>query len=324
MRNALVVGIDYYEHISALYGCVLNAVSVSTVLERHWDQRRNFYVRLMTGEDRKRKVSRVELRKAVKELFSKDLDVALFYFAGHGHLESPGGYLLTSDSESGNTGDGLSLADVLKYAEESRSRNTIIVLDCCHAMAMGTEPVNSRKSELSKGLTLIAASTAKQYSYEDFAGGVFTDLFVDALKGEARNLMGDITPGSVYAHIDQSLSAWDQRPVYKTNVMSFVSLRQVEPPISLADLTRIVEFFPDFDEQSQEYFHQLDPSYEPDSDAPDPERNEIFKILQRYNRVNLVVPIDADHMYYAAMTNKPCKLTMLGKHYRKLVEKGRI
>jgi len=34
---------------------------------------------------------------------------------------------------------------------------------------------------------------------------VFTGLLVDALSGGAANLVGDVTPGSVYAHIDQSL-----------------------------------------------------------------------------------------------------------------------
>ena len=38
--------------------------------------------------------------------------------------------------------------------------------------------------------------------------GVFTTLFVDALGGAAANLIGDVTPGSVYAHIDQSLGPW--------------------------------------------------------------------------------------------------------------------
>ena len=47
--------------------------------------------------------------------------------------------------------------------------------------------------------------------------------------------VGDITPGSVYAHIDQSLGPWAQRPVFKTNVKTFVSLRKTEPPIALAD-----------------------------------------------------------------------------------------
>ena len=79
---------------------------------------------------------------------------------------------------------------------------------------------------------------------EENGRGVFTTLFVDALNGAACNLIGDISLGSIYAHIDQSLSAWDQRPVFKTNVKSFISLRNVQPPISLTALQRITKFFP--------------------------------------------------------------------------------
>lgn len=165
----------------------------------------------------------------------------------------------------------------------------------------------------------MTASTAEQYATEANGSGVFTTLFVDALSGAAGNLVGDVTPGSVYAHIDQSLGPWEQRPVFKTNVKSFVSLRKVQPPITLADLQRIAEFFP-----SPGFEFRLDPSYEPESSKPNPKNAAVFAILQKFNRVNLVVPVDAPHMYPAAMSNKSCKLTVLGEHYRRLVERKRI
>ena len=54
------------------------------------------------------------------------------------------------------------------------------------------------------------------------------------------------------------------------------------------------------------------------------ERTAIFAILQKYNRVNLVVPIRAPHMWHAAMEGKACTLTTLGEHYRRLVAEGMI
>ena len=89
---------------------------------------------------------------------------------------------------------------------------------------------------------------------------MFTTLFVDALNGAAGNLVGDVTPGSVYAHIDQSLGPWAQRPVFKTNVTRFVSLRKVDPPIPLSDLKRLTEFFP-----TKGFQFNLDPSFEPEA-----------------------------------------------------------
>ena len=56
-------------------------------------------------------------------------------------------------------------------------------------------------------MTVLTASTADQFAMEVPGGGagVFTTLLVDALVGAAANLLGENTPGSVYAHIDQSL-----------------------------------------------------------------------------------------------------------------------
>src|SRR6266576_3684737 len=107
---------------------------------------------------------------------------------------------------------------------------------------------------------------------------------MDALSGAAANLLGEITPGSVYAHIDQSLGSWSQRPVFKTNVKRFVSLRQVQAPLPLVDLQRIAEFFP-----LPGFEYRLAPSYEPTAEAADPDHNAIFAGLQKYNRVNLLV-----------------------------------
>lgn len=323
MKKALIVGINYYQHGGSLYGCVDDAHAVRAVLERNADGSVNFNCLLLTGTGPADCVERAQLKDAIDDLFKTD-DTALFYFAGHGHIETAGGYILASDAKRGD--DGVSLGDILVLANKSMAHNKIIVLDSCHSGIAGTSPINDNVSALSEGLTILTASTKDQYATERNGRGVFTSLFVDALGGSAANLTGDITPGSIYAHIDQSLGAWEQRPVFKTNVKSFVSLRKVAPPIALADLQRLTEFFPNPGDE-----FQLDPSYEPEMKGrepgmpePDPEHTRVFAILQRYNRLNLLVPVGAPHMWNAAMECKTCKLTALGDHYRRLVEKKLI
>ena len=93
-------------------------------------------------------------------------------------------------------------------------------------------------------VTVLTASGAEQYATEQDGAGLFTTLLVDALGGAAADLLGRVTPGAVYAHIDQSLGAWEQRPVFKTNVNRFVSLRQVFAPVELTELRRIADLFP--------------------------------------------------------------------------------
>ena len=207
----------------------------------------------------------------------------------------------------------------MTYANSSKARNRLIVLDSCFSGIAGGQPLAPQTAEISEGLTILTASTADQYSMEENGGGLFTSLFVDALSGAASNLLGDVTPGSVYAHVDQSLGAFEQRPVFKTNVKTFISLRKAQPPISLAELRRLAQLFP-----VPGFQFNLDPAFEPRSDRPDPTKTPVFAILQKYNRVNLVVPVGADHMYDAAMEGKSCKLTVVGEHYRRLVAADRI
>ncbi|MES1930861.1 peptidase C14 caspase catalytic subunit p20 [Salinisphaera dokdonensis CL-ES53] len=316
-RKALVVGVDYYDQMKGLHGCVNDAYSVASVLDRHADGTVNFSVKTIAANAENSKLTRGTLKEEVQELFEGENEIALLYFAGHGLVDSTGGYLVTSECDNGD--DGLALNDILTFANRSKTQNKIIILDSCHSGVVCDRSTESGISELTDGLTVLTASTKDQYATEDRNGGVFTNLLVDALGGAGANLLGDVTPGSVYAHIDQSLGPWEQRPVFKTNVKSFVSMRHTQPPIDLQVLQRITELFP-----SPGHEFALDPGYEPESDAPDADKTEIFAILQKYNRVNLVVPVDAPHMYHAAMGSTGCKLTALGEHYRRLVQRNLI
>lgn len=324
MKIALIIGINHYPHGGDLYGCVNDAYSVKGILERNFDGSVNFDCRLLTASNSKESLERGELKDAMAKLFSTKAEVALLYFAGHGHIETTGGYLLGSDAKRGD--DGVSLNDILVLANNSPATNKVIILDSCHSGIAGNAPNIQDSALISEGITILTASTSDQYASEINGSGVFTTLLVDALSGSASNILGDITPGSVYAHIDQSLGAWEQRPIFKTNVRNFISLRKAAPSIELEDLRRIKDLFP-----TAGFEFKLDPTYEPelkgrDQGMPDPieQNTKTFSILQKYNRLNLLKPVDAPHMWNAAMESKSCKLTALGEHYRKLAANNRI
>lgn len=328
MRKALIVGIDHYDHIGPLSGAVNDAHSVKAALERNADGTLNFPTpNLLVGTGPSQRVTRRDLKDAVRALFEDDADIALLYFAGHGYIEDTGGYLCASDCETGD--DGLALSEIMIFANASRAKNKVIILDSCHSGIAGTNPLTAGIAEISDGVTILTASTAEQYAMETPGGGagVFTSLFVDALSGAAANLVGSITPGSVYAHVDQSLGPWAQRPVFKTNVKTFISLREADPPIELSELQQLTRLFPD-----PSFAFRLDPSYEPHrsgteavgTQVPDPAHNADFAVLQNFVKVNLVRPTGAPHMWHAAMESKGCELTVLGQHYWGLVDKGLI
>jgi uncharacterized caspase-like protein len=326
MRKALIVGIDHYDQIQSLSGAVNDAYSVKAALDRHADGTINFaQPRLMTAAGPATAVSRTELREAVEQLFRDDAEISLFYFSGHGYIDGAGGYLCASDCASGH--DGLSLNEVLAFANSSPANNKVIMLDSCHSGVAGSSPVAAQVAEIKEGVTILTASTAEQYAMETGGSGVFTSLLVDALNGTAANLVGEVTPGSVYAHIDQSLGPWAQRPVFKTNIKRFVSLRKADASVGLADLQKLTLLF---DEPTAQL--PLDPSYEPERSGaegtsvppPDPAKNADFAVLQVLVKVNLVRPVGAPHMWHAAMDSKACELTVLGQHYWKLAKQGLI
>ena len=317
MRKALIVGINYYGGDNDLSGCINDAYNVKNVLERNADGTLNFDINLMTATDEETIITKNILKDNIENLFSGDPEIALFYYSGHGYIESTGGYLVTSECQRGD--DGLDLNNLMNIVNDSKAKNKIIILDSCHSGELGNLKYNDSLSVLSEGTTILTACSKEQYAIESENTGVFTNLLVDALYGAASNLIGDVTPGSVYAHIDQSLGAWEQRPIFKTNVKEFVSLRRNMPSIAVEDLRKITELF-----NKPSATFKLDPTYEPTSEDLIEDNGKKFEVLQNYNRVNLVVPVEEKHMYYAAMNSKGCKLTPLGIHYWNLVNKNRI
>lgn len=322
MRKALIVGIDAYPG-SPLNGCVNDAVEFAKTMERNEDGSLNFEAKLLKDVPTKAK-----LRKAIIDLFKSDSETALFYFSGHGYISDLGGYVVTPDHERNDV--GVSMDEILIAANASEARNRVIILDCCYSGAFGAPHIlGGQSAHIAKGVTVLSASRDNEPAMEVNGHGVFTNLLLNALEGGAADLNGNITPGSIYAYIDQALGEWDQRPVFKTNVSRFNVIKKTAPGIKLEVLKKLFNYFP----TATELF-ALDPSYE-DTNTPNsghhckkpyanPKNIAVFKNLQKMQSVGLVVPIDAEFMYFAAMESKACKLTRLGQHYWRLIKGKKI
>jgi hypothetical protein len=309
MKKALVIGIDDYPD-SPLTGCVFDAISMANILEKNGDGSPNYSVKRLTSNELE--IDSGVLQDSVEELFSSDAETALLYFAGHGTInpKTSAGYLVSQDGRRGAL--GMSFADVLALANKASPNisSTIIILDSCQSGGLGEVPSGSSDvaSVLGTGVTILTACHRDQLASEVDGQGVFTSILLDGLSGGASDILGRITPASVYAHIDQTLGAWEQRPVYKANVQTFVTLRNVEAkgacPISCVSGQNVPKEFRDL--------------------PVDEDNVRVFKDLQLCNRHSLVVPVGAEHMYYAAIESKTCKLTALGGHYRKLAKTKRL
>ncbi len=313
MRRALIVGIDDYPN-SPLSGCGNDARRLTSVLERHADGARNFDCVTLTSPTA---VTRGVLRERVGELFRHSADVAYFHFSGHGTQHSLGGYLVTPDAEPYDV--GIAMAEVLALANSAKAREVLITLDCCHSGAFGTAPGIDERVVLADEVSVITASRADQASLEESAGGVFTSLLVEALEGGAAGLLGEVSAAGVYAYIENALGAWDQRPLFKANVSQFTHLRRAAPKLDAVTLRRITSAFPLPAEELP-----LSPDYEPSCEPRDSGREACFADLVRYRHAGLIEPVGEEHMYYAAINSKSCRLTLLGRYYWRLVSENKM
>lgn len=330
MKRALVVGIDAYPN-DPLTGCVNDAVAMGTVLATAGNGDPNFSVRSLTSQDHE--VTAAVLNEAVEELFAGDAETIVLYFAGHGIInrETNTGHIVAQDGRKG--GWGMSLTDILGLANRAypRIKSSVIILDSCHSGFAGEVAALAREdvSVIGTGVTILTASHREGTAADGVKHGLFTEIVLDGLRGAASDVLGNITPAALYSLVDQTLGPWGgQRPIYKANVQTFVTLRQVEPRVPKEFLRRLPNLFPD---ETSEF--QLDPSYEPARDNVPPEIKAIpvdeahvaiFKGLQACNRNGLVVPVGTEHMYYAAIESRSCRLTAIGAHYRKLAEERRF
>jgi hypothetical protein len=322
MRKALVIGINNYPNVP-LRGCVNDASAFATTMETHGNGSRNFDVKLHTDVQTKS-----ELLELIESLFSGKSNIALLYFSGHGYEDDRGTYLVTPDAKRFDA--GVSLSEVMQMANESKADNRVIILDCCHSGALGTSKfTGGLATSIHTGVTILTASKSDESAVEVNGHGVFTNLLLDALRGGAADIRGEITPGSIYSYIDQALGAWEQRPVFKTSITEFTSLRNTPPKVSEETLRKIAEYFP-----TPEQEFPLDPSYEDTNSLTvkhkviepyaDPEHVKVFKDLQKFQSVGLVAPTDTPYMYFAAMESKSCRLTALGYHYWRLAKLKRF
>jgi hypothetical protein len=322
MKKALIVGLNNYPGC-ALDWCDNDAVAMKDLIESNGDGSPNFDVVSIVDS-----CSKDTLYKAIEKLFSDDADIALLYFSGHG-ADADGGYLCTTDFAGSDL--GVKMTDILQLANSSHCKNKVIILDCCFAAKMGESILVNNNSILGDGVTIIAASQSWQTSAENgtIQHGVFTELLIQGLKGGAADIGGNITPASLYSFVDQSLGAWQQRPVFKTNISQFLPLRTISAKVPKSTLRKLSLYFvnptDEFElDPSYEYTNALDVEHQVVEPYADSTHVAVFKELQLFESVGLIEPVGTEHMYFAAMENKSCKLTALGLHYWRLSKDRRF
>ena len=315
-KGALVVGINHYKD-APLTGSVDDANELSYLLAWHDNNDPNFQCKKLVSS-----VTSVKddvLKTEIEKIFSNEnLETVLFFFSGHGgKLDSGEGYLVTEDSKEKK--GGIYMSWLLEKANKSPAKEVIILLDCCYSGSIFDLTEND---SLREGISIITACSSDEYSKEKGGKGLFTEAVCGALAGGGSDILGNITSSGVYTYVEDLFSAFEQRPLFRAHLKDTMVLRQSTPYIDKDILRKIDTYF-----TSPEDEHELSALYEDNKTGladktVDKEKEEIFRHLQKMVSCRLVKPVGEEHMYYAAIRDKSCKLTPLGQYYWKRVRKA--
>lgn len=367
-KRALIIGIDHYDDrsISNLSNAVADAMLVANYLstnEPQYDgdvESENYDIKLLISKPGY-PITRRSLLEEINWLFAGNLDGALFYFAGHAVRSKldDNDYLVSSDGRDDAFGVDMSL--LMRRANEAGAkgvRSSTIILDCCHAGAAGNSDFSDHLAQIGKGVTLLTSCEENEKS-RDSGGrdghGAFTSILLDGLEGQSADILGRVTPASLYALIDSRLGATEQRPVYKTNVSRFIEVRKCTPRIQRSNLMQLTTIFT---KPAAKY--SLNPQHERIKDRGKgfedvfgeniqfkPELFNNYRALQdcfKNGLINVLIPQDKPEgwdvmtdnaawppkksgsfsMWHAAIFSASVELNYIGKHYRELALQNRL
>ncbi len=165
-------------------------------------------------------------------------DLTLLYFTGHGIKDDDGHlYLAMTDTERDNLRfTGVAGEQIRAAMQGCRSRQNVLVLDCCYAGAFpagagvkADAAVHAHEQLGGRGCAVLTSSDATQYSFEGSqltgAGSpssLFTRFLIDGLRTGRADLDGDgdITLDELYSYVHDRVieEQPQQRPKIKADV----------------------------------------------------------------------------------------------------------
>lgn len=234
-RRALIVAPLYDGgFLPALAGTKLLVERLEPTLLNHG----GYDVKTLTGP-----VTQIALRRAMEHAFDTEGEV-LVYFYGHGCVRHPGVVMLaTSDGQAYS--EGIAANDFTLFAQQSKAREVVLILDCCHAGAAltlaGTNQLREEAAQFIRtaGRALLAACSENQQGWEvkDANGkklGAFSLHVLDGLvaKGVLPGC-NHVTASSLSNYVLEAFRAWNQTPVcltHETGERKCIITSNLEPP----------------------------------------------------------------------------------------------
>lgn len=362
VKKALVIGVDRHANKRLnLRFAMADAIAVTEALAFHWTPPGaiplpNWTVDSWIEQDRRR-IESAPLRKAIRDFLTQkvapDTTVdLLLYFSGHAvYLDRyKDTYLQAWDSDEYPA----SFTDLFHWATASTARSITLVLDCCYSGRAFTrenrDPLILNEHALLPDKVSILTASASNRTAKEMAGhGVFTGHVLIGLSGGAADLIGDVTPAGLFAHVKRAMAGTPQQPVFKSFSIHQPVLRRAEPQVHLEQLQKLAVYFDGQDWVELTPFHEgLPPGSEGWHEGDD--EGSLDRLGDNYKRFGgSAKQIELDYLkilreahllrsddgrdFYMLCTRPPkpgsgesntVSLTPLGRYYRDLAVAGTL
>jgi hypothetical protein len=228
-RDALVVGINTYQHLPSLHAPANDAESVARCLESFGECR----VLRMPEAIRNHKPAVSQQAVVTTKLLEESLirlfkptgknipHTAIFYYSGHGLQRNAGiqeGYLATSDVNPAVGNYGLSLYWLRRLLQESPVRQRVIILDCCNSGEFFNILEADPGAKSGTDRLFMAASREYEEAFEALDGShsVFTQALLSGLN--PYKVKGGLVNGhSLTDTVARQLKGELQQPLFESS-----------------------------------------------------------------------------------------------------------
>jgi hypothetical protein len=232
-KYALVVGVNEYANkaqgISSLRFAVGDAEAVyQSITDPRSGGFKPENVTLLTDKTTDKPTS-TNIGKALNRLITatRDSDLVIIYFSGHGYEEEGRAYLLPANADLEALDYSAIERDAfVRQIDKIPAKKVIVVLDACHSggvnrggKGVGKDAALSQKYyekfQGAQGRAFIASSSGGELSWEDEQGGhgVFTQALARALAGAADTEPRDgiVTLQEVRKYLETQVTDWAGR-----------------------------------------------------------------------------------------------------------------
>lgn len=206
-KYALLIGTSEYQsqHIPPLKGVTKDIQAMQRVL---LDSNIGGFddVQLLLDEDSN------TVRSHIEQLFMErcqEHDIVLLYLSGHGYRYEDGNLFFISHNTETNTQGQPRIGTAVRaksihedYMSRSKAKRQVLILDCCFSGAFAQDmnakqaTAGSIKDEIEQqlggeGRAVLTSSTSTQVSFEDAAGGIYTQYLVEGIEKGAADADND-------------------------------------------------------------------------------------------------------------------------------------